>query len=184
MCGLCQFFSPPVSRCLHGTRELSLIAKEPRDITMNKRDITMNTLFRSSKSYHCICPLSRLSDNGVHLALHNTTWQRSIVFSHYTSIGTFTEYKVWHVGMQLTGALGDQLNCLHDSTTSPRYRFSAFWLRSKCSICSYQLNIWYVAPIATSILNWFLVWGEMHGACSALATGRPGLAVLPGMAHS
>ena len=21
------------------------------------------------------------------------------------------------------------------------YRFSAFWLRSKCSICSYQLNI-------------------------------------------
>ena len=23
------------------------------------------------------------------------------------------------------------------------YRFSAFWLRSKCSICSYQLNIWY-----------------------------------------
>ena len=65
-----------------------------------------------------------------------------------------------------------------------RHRFSAFWLRSKCSICSYQLNIWYVASIATSILNWFLVWGEMHGACSALATGRPGLAVLPGMAHS
>ena len=26
-----------------------------------------------------------------------------------------------------------------------RHRFSAFWLRSKCSICSYQLNIWYVA---------------------------------------
>jgi len=25
------------------------------------------------------------------------------------------------------------------------HRFSAFWLRSKCSICSYQLNIWYVA---------------------------------------
>ena len=23
-----------------------------------------------------------------------------------------------------------------------QYRFSAFWLRSKCSICSYQLNIW------------------------------------------
>ena len=64
------------------------------------------------------------------------------------------------------------------------HRFSAFWLRSKCSICSYQLNIWYVASIATSILNWFLVWGEMPGACSALATGRPGIAVLPGMAHS
>ena len=24
-----------------------------------------------------------------------------------------------------------------------QHRFSAFWLRSKCSICSYQLNIWY-----------------------------------------
>ena len=29
------------------------------------------------------------------------------------------------------------------STTLLWYRFSAFWLRSKCSICSYQLNIWY-----------------------------------------
>ena len=27
------------------------------------------------------------------------------------------------------------------SLTSSLYRFSAFWLRSKCSICSYQLNI-------------------------------------------
>ena len=25
------------------------------------------------------------------------------------------------------------------------YRFSAFWLRSKCSICSYQLNIWWIS---------------------------------------
>ena len=36
------------------------------------------------------------------------------------------------------------------------YRFSAFWLRSKCSICSYQLNIWYVGHVPSSILNWFL----------------------------
>jgi len=36
------------------------------------------------------------------------------------------------------------------------HRFSAFWLRSKCSICSYQLNIWYVPHRGTSILNWFL----------------------------
>ena len=26
-------------------------------------------------------------------------------------------------------------------TAMSGYRFSAFWLRSKCSICSYQLNI-------------------------------------------
>ena len=66
----------------------------------------------------------------------------------------------------------------------PLYRFSAFWLRSKCSICSYQLNIWYVAHWATTILNWFLELGEESGACSAFATGRPGIAVPPGPAHS
>ena len=33
-----------------------------------------------------------------------------------------------------------------------RYRFSAFWLRSKCSICSYQLNeSW--SPIDTWVLS-------------------------------
>ena len=36
------------------------------------------------------------------------------------------------------------------------FRFSAFWLRSKCSICSYQLNIWYRGHVPLSILNWFL----------------------------
>lgn len=64
-----------------------------------------------------------------------------------------------------------------------QHRFSAFWLRSKCSICSYQLNIWYVPHWGTSILNWFLNTGEMSGACSALATGWPGIAVHPGSAH-
>ena len=33
------------------------------------------------------------------------------------------------------------------------YRFSAFWLRSKCSICSYQLNIWYEGHVPSSILT-------------------------------
>ena len=37
-----------------------------------------------------------------------------------------------------------------------RHRFSAFWLRSKCSICSYQLNIWYEGHVPSSILNLFL----------------------------
>ena len=60
---------------------------------------------------------------------------------------------------------------------SLRHRFSAFWLRSKCSICSYQLNIWYVAHWVTTILNWFLKLGEVAGACSALTTGRPGIAL-------
>ena len=63
------------------------------------------------------------------------------------------------------------------------YRFSAFWLRSKCSICSYQLNIWYVPHWGTTILNWFLELGQDSGACSDLAAGWPGIAVLPGSAH-
>jgi len=70
------------------------------------------------------------------------------------------------------------------SGTCAGHRFSAFWLRSKCSICSYQLNIWYVAHWVTSILTWFLDMGEVSGACSALATGWPGIAVPPGTAHS
>ena len=36
------------------------------------------------------------------------------------------------------------------------HRFSAFWLRSKCSICSYQLNIWYEGHVPSRILNLFL----------------------------
>ena len=63
------------------------------------------------------------------------------------------------------------------------YRFSAFWLRSKCSICSYQLNIWYVLHWRTSILNWFLDLGHVTGACSAIPAGWPGIAVPPGSAH-
>ena len=39
------------------------------------------------------------------------------------------------------------------------YRFSAFWLRSKCSICSYQLNIWYEGHVPSLMLIWFL-WGD------------------------
>ena len=56
------------------------------------------------------------------------------------------------------------------------HRFSAFWLKSKCSLCSYlilQPNIWYVLHWGTSILNWFLDLGEDAGACSDLPTGWP-----------
>ena len=46
------------------------------------------------------------------------------------------------------------------------HRFSAFWLRSKFSICSYQLNIWYEDHVSSSILNLFLQGDGMSGACS------------------
>ena len=62
---------------------------------------------------------------------------------------------------------------------SQTYRFSAFWLRSKCSICSYQLNIWYGLHSRSRILNWFLTdW--IHGwACSPGPAGCHGLALPP-----
>ena len=51
------------------------------------------------------------------------------------------------------------------------YRFSAFWLRSKCSICSYQLNIWYSPHCGLRILNWFLPDRLKAWACSASVAG-------------
>ena len=63
------------------------------------------------------------------------------------------------------------------------YRFSAFWLRSKCSICSYQLNIWYEVHVTSSILNLFLSGDGMSGACSGSITSWPCIAVPQGSAH-
>ena len=54
---------------------------------------------------------------------------------------------------------------------SKTYRFSAFWLRSKCSICSYQLNIWYSPHCGLRILNWFLPDRLKAWACSASVAG-------------
>ena len=56
-----------------------------------------------------------------------------------------------------------------------QHRFSAFWLRSKCSICSYQLNIWYGGHVPPSILNWFLQGDEVQEL--APASSRVGLAL-------
>ena len=47
--------------------------------------------------------------------------------------------------------------------------FSAFWLRSKCSICSYQLNIWYGSHVLSSILIWFLTGDGVLGLALALS---------------
>ena len=59
--------------------------------------------------------------------------------------------------------------------TFSQHRFSAFWLRSKCSICSYQLNIWYGGHVPRSILNWFLQGDEVQEL--APASSRVGLAL-------
>ena len=63
------------------------------------------------------------------------------------------------------------------------YRFSAFWLRSKCSICSYQLNIWYEGHRPSSILNWFLDGDRVSAACCGSIMCWPCIAVPQGSAH-
>ena len=64
------------------------------------------------------------------------------------------------------------------------HRFSAFWLRSKCSICSYQLNIWYENHVFSSILNWFLAGDEVSVACYGFVACRPCIAVPQGFWHT
>ena len=64
-----------------------------------------------------------------------------------------------------------------------RHRFLAFWLWSKCSICSYQLNIWYEDHVSSSILIWFLPGETRSVACNAGFTSRPCIAVPQGLAH-
>ena len=53
----------------------------------------------------------------------------------------------------------------------------------KCSICSYQFNIWYTAHRVASILNWFLAFGLGCGACFSQAKSPPRIAVPRGWAH-
>ena len=60
------------------------------------------------------------------------------------------------------------------------YRFSAFWLRSKCSICSYQLNLWYESYWALRDYQIFGTWWVVR-ACSPPAAGRPGIAPTSGI---
>ena len=62
-----------------------------------------------------------------------------------------------------------------------KYRFSAFWLRSKCSICSYQLNLWYKSYLGFVEIYWFLGPWRVVRACSPPAAGRPGIAPTSGI---
>ena len=90
-------------------------------------------------------------------------------------------YKVWNMCLV---ALSVRQQLMGSLPFTSLHRFSAFWLRSKCSICSYQLNIWYEPHVGSTILNWFLDHGEVLGACSTFAADRPGIAVPPGLVHS
>jgi len=88
--------------------------------------------------------------------------------------------------------------CWSQQAGSHQYRFSAFWLRSKCSICSYQLNIWYenhpsligltlqcrqdrpTSPLnLSSLLEMFPNITRLSHCCSILLLpGRPGVVCL------
>ena len=53
----------------------------------------------------------------------------------------------------------------------------------KCSICSYQFNIWYAGHRPAHILIWFLAFGQGSEACFTLTTGCLGIALQPSAAH-
>ena len=53
----------------------------------------------------------------------------------------------------------------------------------KCSICSYQFNIWYVGHVSTHILIWFLLGGQGSEVYLTLTTGCIGIALPPRAAH-
>ena len=120
------------------------------------------------------------------------SWKTWIFYSHTSWDWYFTQFLIfcsifWRALnttlTELTPEIQLYLSVYEREMRLCRYRFSAFWLRSKCSICSYQLNIWYVPHRGTTILNWFLDMDRALGACSASVTGLPGIAVPPGSAH-
>ena len=53
----------------------------------------------------------------------------------------------------------------------------------KCSICSYQFNIWYAGHSPAHILIWFLAFGQGSEVYLTLTTGCLGLALQPSAAH-
>ena len=52
----------------------------------------------------------------------------------------------------------------------------------KCSICSYQFNIWYATTVA-HILIWFLAFGQGNEVYLTLTTGCLGVALQSSAAH-
>ena len=53
----------------------------------------------------------------------------------------------------------------------------------KCSICSYQFNIWYAGHSPAHILIWFLAFGQGSEVYLTLTTGCLGIALQPSVAH-
>ena len=53
----------------------------------------------------------------------------------------------------------------------------------KCSICSYQFNIWYAGHSSAHILIWFLAFGQGSEVYLTLTTGCLGIALQPSAAH-
>ena len=53
----------------------------------------------------------------------------------------------------------------------------------KCSICSYQFNIWYAGHRPAHILIWFLAFGQGSEVYLTLTTGCLGIALQPSAAH-
>ena len=65
----------------------------------------------------------------------------------------------------------------------PKLSLLGLMAKIKCSICSYQFNIWYAGHVPAHILIWFLAFGQGSEACFTLTTGCLGIALQPSAAH-
>ena len=66
----------------------------------------------------------------------------SSILQRWKCVCSISDISKWWFSIPHKGSVVSRTQ-LNWDTTCGLYRFSAFWLISKCSICSYQLNVWY-----------------------------------------
>ena len=69
------------------------------------------------------------------------------------------------------------------SRVSAKLSLLGLMAKIKCSICSYQFNIWYAGQCSAHILIWFLAFGQGSEVYLTLTTGCLGVALQPSAAH-
>ena len=69
------------------------------------------------------------------------------------------------------------------SRVSAKLSLLGLMAKIKCSICSYQFNIWYAGQCSAHILIWFLAFGQGSEVYLTLTTGCLGFALQPSAAH-
>ena len=145
---------------------------------MQLRDGALGCRVNFSRSNWSVSWAKRKAFAGYSVLVWIATW-KGFTWASAKLIETVPDLETCHL---LKGTLGATLSWSFGETAY-LHRFSAFWLRSKCSICSYQLNIWYEDHASSSILNSFLPGDGTSGACSGSTKSRLCIAVPQRSAH-